>query len=58
MTVGQRLLTRALKKYGGHQKTFAHDILGRSRVSVWRWLRGTHPLPQAVIDRLRTYLAQ
>lgn len=55
---GQGLLRDALKKHGGDKDAFAKDVLGRSRVSVWRWQKKKHPtpIPQAVIDRLRTYL--
>lgn len=55
--LGQGLLRRAVKKHGGSYDDFARQVLGRSRVSIWRWLRGTHAMPSPVIDRLRQYLA-
>jgi len=55
--LGQGLLKKAIKKHGGGYDDFARQVLGRSRVSVWRWLKGTHSMPQAVIDRLRAYLS-
>lgn len=52
---GIRLLNRAIRLHGGTLDDFAREVLGRSRVSVWRWLRKAHPVPQAVRDRLRAY---
>ncbi len=54
---GHILLKRAMKLHGGTIDDFAKDVLGRSRVSVWRWLRKLTPIPQAVQQRLRTYCA-
>ena len=45
-----------MKVHGGTVDRFARDVLGRSRVSIWRWKRN-HPMPDAVIDRLKSYLA-
>lgn len=57
---GQGLLRDALKKYGGDKDSFAKDVLGRSRVSVWRWQKKDDPtpIPEAVIARLRSYLQE
>ena len=49
------LLKRAMKLHGGTIDDFAKQVLGRSRVSIWRWLRNAHPIPLAVRERLRTY---
>lgn len=54
---GHILLKRAMKLHGGTVDDFAKDVLGRSRVSIWRWLRKLTPIPQAVQQRLRTYCA-
>lgn len=54
---GTRLLRLAIKRHGGSYEAFAAEVLGRSRTSVWRWLRDKHPIPQAVIPRLKAYLA-
>lgn len=53
---GTGLLRRAMKVHGGTIDSFAREVLGRSRVSIWRWKRN-HPMPEAVIDRLKSYLA-
>jgi hypothetical protein len=47
-----------MKLHGGTIDDFAKDVLGRSRVSIWRWLRVITPIPQAVQQRLRTYCAE
>jgi hypothetical protein len=52
---GQTILRRAMRLHGGTTDEFAKEVLGRSRVSVWRWLRKDHPIPKAVQDRLRVY---
>ena len=52
---GTILLKRAMRLHGGTIDDFAREVLGRSRVSIWRWLRKAHPMPKAVQDRLRTY---
>lgn len=52
---GTILLKRAMRMHGGTIDDFAREVLGRSRVSIWRWLRKAHPMPKAVQDRLRTY---
>jgi hypothetical protein len=52
---GVTLLKRAMKLHGGTIDDFAKQVLGRSRVSIWRWLRKAHPIPLAVRERLRTY---
>ena len=49
------LLKRAMKLHGGTIDDFAKQVLGRSRVSIWRWLRKAHPIPLAVRERLRVY---
>lgn len=52
---GVILLKRAMRLHGGTIDDFAREVLGRSRVSIWRWLKKAHPIPKAVQDRLRTY---
>jgi hypothetical protein len=52
---GVILLKRAMKYHGGGVDEFAREVLGRSRVSIWRWLRKATPIPRAVQDRLRVY---
>lgn len=52
---GVRLLRRAMKLHGGTIDDFAKQVLGRSRVSIWRWLRKAYPIPLAVRERLRVY---
>lgn len=52
---GIQHLRQAIKRHGGTYDAFATEVLGRSRTSVWRWLRGTHPIPNTVIARLRLY---
>jgi plasmid maintenance system antidote protein VapI len=54
---GTILLKRAMKLHGGTVDGFAREVLGRSRVSIWRWLRKATPIPQAVRDRLKAYCA-
>lgn len=53
---GTILLKRAMKRHGGTVDEFAKQVLGRSRISIWRWLRKSYPIPPAVIVRLKTYL--
>lgn len=53
---GDVYLRRAIKLHGGSYDAFAKQVLGRSRVSVWRWLRKEKPIPDCVIDRLKTYV--
>ena len=55
---GTILLKRAMKLRGGTVDDFARQVLGRSRVSIWRWLRKATPIPQAVRDRLKAYCAE
>lgn len=55
---GTILLTRALRRHGGTIDEFAKEVLGRSRVSIWRWQRRTHSIPEAVIARLKAYLKE
>ena len=55
---GTILLQRAMRKHGGTVDDFAKEVLGRSRVSIWRWLRKATPIPEAVRTRLKTYLAE
>ena len=55
---GSILLQRAIKLHGGTIDSFAKEVLGRSRVSIWRWQRHLKPIPQAVQARLRTYCAE
>jgi len=55
---GSILLQRAIKLHGGTIDSFAKEVLGRSRVSIWRWQRHLKPIPQAVQDRLRAYCAE
>lgn len=55
---GTILLKRSLARHGGTMDDFAKEVLGRSRVSVWRWMRRTHPIPAAVIARLKAYLTE
>lgn len=45
-----------MKRHGGTVDEFAKQVLGRSRISIWRWLRKSYPIPPAVIVRLKTYL--
>lgn len=53
---GDIYLRRAIKLHGGSYDAFAKEVLGRSRVSVWRWLRKEKQIPDCVIDRLKTYV--
>lgn len=55
---GTILLKRAMKRHGGTVDVFAQEVLGRSRVSIWRWLRKSYPIPPAVIVRLKAYLQE
>lgn len=55
---GVILLKRAMKLHGGGVDVFAKEVLGRSRVSIWRWLRRATPIPMAVQERLRAYCAE
>lgn len=56
MPEGSATLRRALKQYGGPVNHFAADVLGRSRVSVWRWLNEREAIPAIVRHRLKVYL--
>jgi len=56
LTEATAALRRAIKLYDGPVQYFAADILGRSRVSVWRWLNGSQIIPAIVAHRLRVYL--
>jgi hypothetical protein len=53
---GSVTLRRAIKAYGGPVNAFAADVLGRSRVSVWRWLNEREAIPLIVLHRLKVYL--
>lgn len=53
---GDLYLRRAIKLHGGSYDAFAKEVLGRSRVSVWRWLRKEKAIPECVIDRLKSYV--
>lgn len=53
---GAKLLARARQVHGGSIESFAKDVLGRSRVSVWRWEKKQQPIPETVIARLKAYL--
>ena len=57
MSSGVGLLRRAIKVHGGTYEDFSQGVLGRSRVTVYRWLRGTHAIPAIVVERLRKYLS-
>ena len=50
------MLRKALDAHGGTVETFAAEVLGRSRSTVWRWLTGRTDIPPAVLTRLRAYL--
>lgn len=56
MALGSGTLRRAIKVYAGPVNRFAVDVLGRSRVSVWRWLNNREAIPLIVIHRLKMYL--
>lgn len=56
LALGSGTLRRAIKVYGGPVNRFAVDVLGRSRVSVWRWLNNREAIPLIVIHRLKMYL--
>jgi hypothetical protein len=56
LALGSGSLRRAIKMYGGPVNAFAADVLGRSRVSVWRWLNGRETIPLVVVHRLKVYL--
>jgi hypothetical protein len=56
LPLGSGTLRRALKEYGGPVNHFAVDVLGRSRVSVWRWIQNREQIPGVVRHRLKRYL--
>jgi hypothetical protein len=56
LPLGSKTLRTAIKVYGGPVNGFAADVLGRSRVSVWRWINERESIPLVVIHRLKMYL--
>jgi hypothetical protein len=56
LPLGSATLRKAIKVYGGPVNGFAADVLGRSRVSVWRWINDRETIPLIVVHRLKMYL--
>ena len=55
---GSLILRKALKRHGGSYEAFAHDILAKSRQTIWRWLDNRTPIPAPVITLLTRYLKE
>lgn len=53
---GKVHLQRAIRLHGGTLDAFAKEVLGRSRVSVWRWLNDSQEMPDVVVERLKAYV--
>lgn len=47
----KELISAAVEASGLSVRRFAKEILTRAPRTVWRWLAGTHPMPQAVRER-------
>lgn len=53
----RELISAAIKTSGLSVRRFARDILTRDPRTVWRWLAGENPLPQAVRAKCESILA-
>jgi hypothetical protein len=53
----RELISAAIKASGLSVRRFARDVLTRDPRTVWRWLAGSNPLPQAVRAKCEAIVA-